>query len=334
PDVVQIPVTAVPAMAKHGFLAELNTLVDDWIQKDQLPGIMWKAVTIEEKVFGIPNDSFFTTLFIRKDIFEKCGLAKAPSNWSEIVAYSRIIREKAEGVRGIALPPDMFYFIDFIWQAGGDVYPGGRIMLMDPAVARALKFWHELKWEHNAMPLQDITYQDEVEQLFSAGKVAMMPGVANRLPVMARRYGLDLNTVEIMPLPAGPGGIRAWHSGGNAFVINSGISEERKRLAWEYIRHILHPIRQLWKYNRMKELDMIVFPGDFSATTNLINMPEFRNVKGLIDLAQAEPPLYTWPMIKEDFNKYVLERIFIDRDVNIEELLFEFDKLMKERQYE
>ncbi|MFP4466967.1 MAG: ABC transporter substrate-binding protein [Candidatus Goldiibacteriota bacterium] len=334
PDVVSIPITAVPAMARHGFLADLNSKAEQWIQKDHLPAVMWNSVTIDGKIFAIPNDSFFTTLFIRKDVFKEYGITKNPENWDDLIKISRIINGKDDGISSIVLPPDMFYFVDFIWQAGGDVYSGENIVLTNPAVAKALKFWHSLKWKHNAMPPQNIIRQSDAEQLFSCGKTAMMPGVAKQLPVMARRYGLDLEKVEIIPLPAGPEGIKAWHSGGTAFIVNSGISTEKKDMAWQYIRHVLNPIRQLWKYNRMKELDMIIFPGDFSAATNLINMQEFKNVKGLIRYAQSEPPLYAWPMIKEDFNKYVLEKIFIEENINIEKLLFEFDKLMRERNYE
>jgi ABC-type glycerol-3-phosphate transport system substrate-binding protein len=180
------------------------------------------------------------------------------------------------------------------------------------------------------MPPQNIFYDYDVEQLFSTGKIAMMLGVAKNLPVMARRYGLDLKTVEIVPLPAGNTGVQAWHAGGEAFIINKAISQEKKDLAWAYITHVMSPPRQLWKFMRMKQLNMVVFPGDFSCATNLINMPEFANVKGLIEYANVEPPLYRWPMIKEDFNKMVLEKIFINRDVDFDATLLEFDKRMKD----
>ncbi|HRU38980.1 MAG TPA: sugar ABC transporter substrate-binding protein [Candidatus Goldiibacteriota bacterium] len=324
PDVARIPVAAIPLMARYGFLADLSGYTDKWTQKDYMPEIMWKAVVVDSGIYGIPYDSYFTTLFYRKDIFEKCGLERPPETWQEIVSYSRIIKSKMKGTWGIALQPDMFNFMDFIWQAGGDFYENGRVKLSGPAVIKALKFWHDLKWKYGATPPQDITYAYDVEQLFSAGKVAMMIGVANRLPVMARRFGLDLNKVEIVPLPSGDTGIKAWHAGGDAFIINSGADEESRKQAWEYIKYVLSPLNQLWKWKRMQELGMVIFPGDFSCSTNLINMPEFAKVKGLLSFAHPEPTFSQWPMIKEDFGRYVLERVFTREQVDYEAVLEEF----------
>lgn len=329
PDVVRIPITAVPVMAKHGFLADLSGYTQNWIQKDYMPKIMWDSVDISGKIYGVPYDSFFTVMFYRKDIFDKCGITKAPETWDDIIEYSAIINSKMGDVYGIGLQPDMFYFVDFIWQAGGSVFSGGKLALNEPAVAQALKFWHALKWKYRATPPTDILYEADIEQLFSSGKIAMMPAVAKRLPVMARRYGLDMKNVEIVPLPSGPQGIKAWHAGGEAFIVNSNISPEKKEKAWRYIQYELSPPAQLGKYIRMKNLQLPIFPGDFSCATNLINMPEFANIKGLFEYAHIEPPLYEWPMIKEDFNRSVLEKIFTSREVDFEGVIYEFEKKIK-----
>jgi ABC-type glycerol-3-phosphate transport system substrate-binding protein len=329
PDVARIPITALPAMAKYGFLAKLNDLTDKWTQKDYMPAIMWQSVKTGDDIYGIPYDSYFTTLFYRKDIFEKCGISGPPATWQDLITYSEAINKKMAGTWGIALPPDMFYFIDFIWQAGGDIYLNGKLNLNNPGVIKALKFWNSLKWKYNVMPPQNIFYEYDVEQLFSAGKIAMMLGVAKDLPVMARRYNLDISQVEIVPLPAGDTGVQAWHAGGDAFIINNGISPEKKKVAWAYIQNLISPLNQLGRFMRMKELNMIIFPGDFSCATNLINRPEFSKVKGLFTYAQAEPTYYKWPMVREDFNTYVLEKIFINKDVDYDQTLYDFMERMK-----
>lgn len=333
PDIVRIPIAAIPLMAKYGFLARLNDWTNDWAQKDYMPAIMWNSVNVEGNIYGIPYDSFFTTLFYRRSIFEKCGINSPPENWDEVIEYSKIINKNLKNVWGIALQSDMFVFMDFIWQYGGDFYENNEITLDNPSVAKVLKFWHDIKWRHKITPPQNIFYDYDVEQLFSMGKIAMMVGVANKLPKMARRYGLDLNDVEIIPLPEGPNKIKAWHAGGDAFIINAWIPEERKKIAWKYIEFVLSPLNQLWKWKRMKELKMIIFPGDFSCATNLINMPEFEKVKGLLEYAHSEPTFYKWPMIKEDFNKYILEKIFIEKGIDYEALLYDFSVRIKKEYY-
>jgi multiple sugar transport system substrate-binding protein len=329
PDVIHIPISALPSMAQYGFLAVLNNETANWNQKDYMPSVMWNAVKAGNDTYGIPYDSYFTTMFYRKDIFDKCGINEAPQTWQDIIKDSNIINKKMADTWGIAFPPDMSVFIDFIWQAGGDVNSGGKINFNNSGVIKALTFWHDLKWKYNAMPPQNIYYDSDVEQLFAAGKIAMMPGVAKRLPVMARRYGLDISKVEIVPLPAGDTGVKAWHTGGEAFVINAGISPEKKKIAWKYIENRLSPLTQLSRFMRMKELNMVIFPGDFSCATNLVNRPEFANVKGLISFARTEPTSYKWPMIKEDFNRYVLEKVFINSEVDYNQVLFDFMERVK-----
>ncbi|MCE5299619.1 MAG: sugar ABC transporter substrate-binding protein [Spirochaetia bacterium] len=340
PDIVRIPMAAIPAMAKYGFLLKLNDYAEKWQLSDSMPRIMWEAVKIGNDTYGIPNDSYFTTLFYRKDIFAAAGIETPPQNWRQLIEYSEKINSKLPDTWGIAIAPDMSNFMDFIWQAGGDIYSNGKLDLNNRGVVKALKFWNELKWKHNCMPPQNLFYANDVEQLFSAGKIAMMLGTAKQLPVMSRRYGLDVNKVEIVPLPAGDTGIQAWHAGGDAFIINSGVSQEIKDMCWKYIEYILSPLNQLGRYIRLKELnaqhpaDVMVFPGDFSCATNLLNRPEFANVKGLLSYAQAEPTYYKWPMIKEDFNTYVLEKIFINEDVDYTQVLADFMARVEEEYHE
>src|SRR6056297_1598108 len=119
--------------------------------------------------------------------------------------------------------------------------------------------------------------------------------------------------------------------------MNSDMPDIKKKYAWSYIEYVLSPPYQLWKWVRMNRLrektGMVIFPGDFSSATNLINMKEFENVKGLLAFAQTEPTFYKWPMIKEDFNRYVLEKIFSEKNADIEKTLYEFSGWIEEEYY-
>jgi ABC-type glycerol-3-phosphate transport system substrate-binding protein len=331
PDIARIPISALPVMARYGFLAPLDRYAQNWFVKDFMPEIMWNSVKSKDRIFGIPNDSYFTVLFYRKGIFQAAGVTKTPETWQDIIEISERVHRTDKNVWGIALQCDLFYFIDFIWQAGGYILKDGVIDFKNPGVVKAARFWHDLKWKYGAMPPQNVFYDYDVEQLFSTGKTAMMVGVSKRLPVMARRYGLDINDVEIVPLPAGPEGIKAWHVAGEAYVINAAISPEKKELAWKYIEDALNPFNQLIKWQRMKELGMKSFPEDFSCATKVENMPEFMRVKNLMEFASIEPTMHVWPMVKEDFNKQVLEKIMTTKIPDIEQVLYDFDKHVRAR---
>lgn len=331
PDIARIPISALPVMAKYGFLTNLDQFTQSWFLKDYMPEIMWNAVKTDGAVYGVPNDFYFTVLFYRKDIFAQCGITKTPETWQDIVDISAKVHAAKKDTWGIALQSDLSYFIDFVWQAGGYIIKDSKLDFNNPGVITAARFWHDLKWKYGAMPPQNIFYDYDVEQLFSMGKISMMVGVTKRLPVMARRFGLDISNVEVVPLPTGPDGIKGWHAAGEAYVINAAVSDEKKKLAWKYIDYMLSQQTQLHKWTRMKDLGMKPFPEEFSCAITVVNLPEFAKIKNLIEYASAEPTMQAWPMAKEDFNKQVLEKIMSEKNPDVEKILYDFDDYVRGR---
>src|SRR5262249_49904757 len=123
--------------------------------------------------------------------------------------------------------------------------------------------------------------ETELMHLFALGKVAMTFGVANQLPALLTRYKIAPQSFGIAPLPAGPVA-KAAHLGGDVFVINAATSPEKKKAAWKWVEFELSPLNQLWKWQRMHELKMVIFPGAFSSATDVANVPEFKMVEDVI----------------------------------------------------
>jgi len=149
----------------------------------------------------------------------------------------------------------------------------------------------------------------------------MMPGVANQMPDLITRFGMRPEDLLIAPLPAGPSGIQASHSGGDYFIINAATTGKKREAAWAYIRHALSPINQLSKWDQMKKLNMPIFPGAFSVATDLTSRPEFKLVKDALGYARNEPSVENWPRIKDYLETMVLEQAFTDADADLSGLL-------------
>jgi multiple sugar transport system substrate-binding protein len=328
PDVVHIWVGALPTLARQGFLAPLDDEVAHWDQRDSIPDLFWEPARLDGHIWGVPYDSYFYTLLIRKDLFIAAGLDPnhPPANWDELEADAKKLTNPEKGQYGFGFSPRINYFMDFLWQAGGDFFKkdasgGWQTAFQENQGVVALNYLRNLRFKDKVMQPNPLASEDELKLLFATGKLAMMPGVANQMPDLITRFGMRADDLMIAPLPAGPTGIQASHSGGDYFIVNASIDAKKKDLAWEYIRYVLSPINQLAKWNQMKALDMPIFPGAFSVSTDLLNHPEFKLVKDAIGYARTEPSLENWPRVKDYFESMVLEEAFTNENADLSQLL-------------
>jgi len=338
PDVMHVWIGMLPTLAREGFIAPIDNYIKDWDQTDYIPPIVWEPARVGGKTYGVPRDTYFMVLFYRKDRFREAGLdpERPPRNWDELVQYAKQLTQPEKGRYGFGLTPTTWNFMDFVWQNGDrlvakDEAGRWRAHLNSPEVMETLQFWRDLKFKHKVLPPNALASHEEVSQMFALGRVGMMMGVAMQLPTLINKYGLNLQDTGIAPLPAGLGGMRASHAGGEVFIINASISPERQKAAWQYIRFELSPANQLWKWVRMNELGMTIFPGAFAASTNLLNMPEFAMVKEELQHVRNEPHLAEWPLIKDALDNDPLQAIFVKSDLDLKPYLNEFNRKINER---
>jgi ABC-type glycerol-3-phosphate transport system substrate-binding protein len=328
PDVVHVWVGALPTLAREGLLAPMDKEVESWDQKDLIPDLFWEPARTQAGLIGIPCDSYFYTLLIRRDLWIQAGLdpEHPPATWDELAEDAKKLTKPASGQIGFGFMPDADMFLDFVWQAGGELLrkdasgAWGVAFQENPGVT-ALNYLHELRFKYGVMQPNPLAKEDELKQLFALGKLAMMPGVANQMPDLITRFGMKPEDLIIAPLPAGPTGIHASHSGGDYYIVNAQASPAVKQAAWAYIRHALSPLNQLGRWDQMKKLNMPVFPGAFSVSTDLVNKPEFKLVKDALAYARTEPHVENWPRIKDYLESMVLERALTDESADAAQLL-------------
>jgi ABC-type glycerol-3-phosphate transport system substrate-binding protein len=336
PDLVKVWVGAIQTLATLGFLQPVDPYLQGWNQKDFIKPVLWESVSVGGKTYGIPCDSNFLFLLYRKDLFASAGLNPdvPPATWDQLVTAARALTRRRDGIYGLGLVPKTWYFQDFVWQAGGDLIRTengiNRAAFDDPAAVKALQFWKDLRWKYDVLQPDILMGEAELLHLFALGKVGMIFGVANDLPSLIARYKMDPQAFGIAPLPAGPAG-RAAHLSGEVFVINASTTDEKKLAAWKWVQFDLSPINQLWKWQRMHELKMPIFPSAFSSAANLIDQPEFQMVKDALDTARVEPHVPGWPQVRDMLDEDPLQSILLDPDADPQVLLSSFAKEADQR---
>lgn len=337
PDVVHVPVGALPTLARHGFLAPLDKEIKRWDARDAVKNLQWEAATVDNHIYGVPYDSYFLTLLIRKDLYTQAGFSAAwpPETWKELAQAARKMTKPERGQYGFGFSPTTDQFMDFVWQAGGDLIRWDNnqwraTFHQNPGIA-ALTFLRDLRFKQKVMQPNPLANQDELLQLFALGQLGMILGVANQMPDLISRYGMRNEDLIIAPLPVGPSGIRASHSGGDYFVINAQSDAATKKAAWAYVEHILSPINQIKKFRAMNKKGMSVYPGAFSVTANLTNDPKFHLVRDALTYARVEPHPQNWPLVKDQLDSMVLQKIFLDPDADVEETLADAAEEIEDR---
>ncbi len=134
--------------------------------------------------------------------------------------------------------PRWVYYLPFVWSFGADVMntDDGRWTLSGEAAVTAFDFYRGLARDDRACPRPS-----EIPQLiqdigFVTGKVAMCVNGPWFQPFLDRTQLRD--TYVIAPIPRASGG-RWTRITWDGLCVPSGVSVDRKRLAWRFVRHCL-----------------------------------------------------------------------------------------------
>jgi multiple sugar transport system substrate-binding protein len=215
-----------------------------------------------EKLSSLPWHDGPECLVYRSDLFSdparqsnhraQLGRELAPpSTWQEFEETASFLTDRASGLYGTvfaAFPDGHNTLYDFalqIWSRGGElVGPSGKPHVCTPQALASLDFYRRIISDnsicHPASPQLDSTQSGD---RFLAGEVAMM---VNWFGFAARsdREGSPLaGKVAIAPIPSGDGDATVSLSVFWALAMGSGSSN--KELAWEFLRFVTSPERDL-----------------------------------------------------------------------------------------
>nr|CAA9281143.1 hypothetical protein AVDCRST_MAG63-3595 [uncultured Armatimonadetes bacterium] len=252
PDVVYVNFRLLRNYVGQGFLRPLDDLVarDPEVMGRVQPAVK-KELIVDGRLYSIPYSQFVQALYYRKDLFRAAGLNpnRPPKTWDEFYAAAQALTDYEKGQWGFvfAQGSEAYWWINFLWQAGGDVaipYENDRYRAVfnSEAGVQALEFYRKLllgEWTDKGGTKREgvATRTSTLKQDISAGKIGMWFAYQSDDVANMNQYDLNPSLLGITAMPRGPGGKTANEINAGMWAINAAVQDPEKLAAcWEMIR--------------------------------------------------------------------------------------------------
>jgi multiple sugar transport system substrate-binding protein len=142
PDVVQVEYQYIPSFAS--VLADL-TPYSAGLQKQYAPSV-YKQVTLNGQLLGIPQDTAPVGNLYRADILASAGITSAPTTWTQYEADAKTLKAKTGDYITNFPASDASPFLALLWQNGASPFSfdGSKtvgINLETPQVKKVSDYW-------------------------------------------------------------------------------------------------------------------------------------------------------------------------------------------------
>lgn len=240
PDVAELGFTYTPEFAEAGALADLT---DDMKSAGLDKGMIQAATdagTYEGKIYGAPWYAGVRSFLYNKEIFEKAGIEKAPSNWAELQdAVDKIHATQPDVIPFPVLGASEFGSYPWIWGAGGDIASksGDKYQAtINSAPAReGLQYYTDLALKHNSSTAAAATWTEkDALQNFQKGNVGMILN-GSWTPATLQKNAPDMYAkTGAFPIPGKSSGIAGSYVGGSHLSVFE--NSKQQDLAWEFVK--------------------------------------------------------------------------------------------------
>jgi len=309
PDVVRILTTDVPGFVDMGLLNPLDEFVEANGGKEltnQYNQFLINAMTINDKLYGLPHEGDALVIYYNTEIFEDAGLDpdNPPETWEEFIDASKAITNSAENrwAFGMLAHPSIANIWMQSWYLANDsnfFNEDYTDTLIDSKKGiEALKFYTELYTKHGVIPPgpTDVDYSAALN-LFAEERVAMIVGpYATYGGIFNANPSLE-GKVKMMLFP---GEVKASSGRGTVFSIPYG--SKNTEAAWKLIQYINKSENQMKFY---KEASMLPTKIEVFEREEIKNNPELDVMKEAINNAVSYPIYKNW----NEANRHIVDAL-------------------------
>lgn len=245
PDIVKVDRFEVGSFAS----ANIITSLDDLIARDGFSLAEYYPATSEEafyqgKTYAIPWNTDNRGLYYNINLLAEAGLDPnaPPATWEAVDEYSaKLDRINPDGTieqAGFVPHWGNWYFLGWLWAAGGDLLSEDNrtVAWNGDAGIEALTWMKERMDRYGGAPALDAWSGSVTNGAFFGGRLGMMMDgswALGHIESIGRKGEFG---VANAPRPAGLEDEPVTWSGGFALAIPLGVSEEKRRGAWEFIK--------------------------------------------------------------------------------------------------
>ncbi len=206
--------------ANSGVAMDLTSYYTDEILNDFLPSSI-DAVTVDNKIVGIPFEVELLGLYYNKDMLKEANL-EVPKTWDELIAATKAL--KKDDVAPLVIETTKGYYQNFtwypfLWQTGANVLDASTktATFEGDGVEKSLQLWGDLINAGAPSKLSIALTNDT--SLLGSGKAAMQICGTWAIASLEKEYK-DTN-IGLAPLPIPEGGKAATCAGGWKMMVNS-----------------------------------------------------------------------------------------------------------------
>jgi multiple sugar transport system substrate-binding protein len=251
PDVSGIEQPNFPKFIQLGAVEPL----DDWIKNDPemdisalFPQCLSEA-NWDNIQYGLPTNWSTVCLFYNKDLFDEAGLDYPNRDWTreDLVAAGKALTKDLDGDGTI----DQWGFFTnnnhwhrysaWVWMTGGDFFTPDlrRSLFDDPKVIDGFQWLADLPLKYRIMPTPDDLSGTSTSNIFLAGQLAMLADTR----FFVRKFKLESYADKIKTFDWDISELPHDKARATVFVcsinmIPSSLPDERKQLAWNYLKFI------------------------------------------------------------------------------------------------
>lgn len=236
-----------------GYAADLTDALKDAGLYDNYNKDVLELISRDGKVYAFPFSTYALGMACNIDMMEAAGLMEAdgtpkqPKDWNEVAEFAVKIKE-ATGKPGLVFPSAAnnggWIFTPVAWSFGVDFMEQGEdgkwtATFDTPEAVEALQYIKDLKWKYDVLPSNTLIDGTEYYKVFGTGGAGMMIS-ATAVADKVLQYGMDINSVGMMAMPAGPKN-HVTLMGGSIWTVSSKSNEKQIEGAIEWMSDSITP---------------------------------------------------------------------------------------------
>jgi multiple sugar transport system substrate-binding protein len=207
PDAIRDAIIYRPDLLSNGYVEDLMPYAQKThFNFDQYyPGPL-KGYLTGKHLWGLPAGIYTMAMYYNKTMFKEAGIPTPPTDWSKGYDWNQLLDVAKKLTKGsgpgkqygISTATDIRWWINFIWENGGDFLSAGygRSTLGDAPAQGALNYIHDLMFKYQVWPNPE-AFKDP-STLFLSGRLGMYIDGNWQLPALKTITKFDWG---VMPLP-------------------------------------------------------------------------------------------------------------------------------------